>query len=354
MHAFETPGGWMNNRGWVAAAIAVIACASAIGSGSPALAAAPIGAVHASIGAGSVLTVTYPLNFLPASNDCLSAASGNQTMVSADGSQALVMQTDGNLVLYAVTPTSPASSTPAGDSPVGRTYTVAGSAKWASSTSGAGDKLCYQTDGNLVIYNSAGTVLWYTHTNGTLQHVAIPAALVFGNGSIKLTAQAGTTALPSYTGAFWSSSYTNWTNTALSILPAGTLLGPGQELRSPDRSHRLVYQTDGNLVLYNAAGTATWNTGTNGTSLGFVGLRALDTTSPGAFYGVGYQFAIYPFNTQATTTWVGGGNSTWNTNGNNADLTAAATLELQNDGNLVLYVANSTKQAIWASNTAGT
>jgi hypothetical protein len=344
----------MKRSGWAAAVITVIACTGALVTGLPAQAAPPIGSARALLSAGAVLTVTYPLNYLPSSSDCLKTSTGNQTMVSADGSQALVLQTDGNLALYSVAPTSPASAAPAGDSPVGRTYTVVGSTKWASGTTGSGNKLCYQTDGNLVIYNAAGAALWHTHTNGTLQSAAVPGALVFGSGSIKLTSPKGTTNLPSFTGTFWSSAYSNYSNTSPSSLPAGTLLGPGQELRSPDRTHRLVYQADGNLVLYNAAGTATWYTGTNGTSLGFVGVRALDTTSAGAFYGIGYQFAMYPLNTQASTVWTAGGNSNWNTNGNNADLTAAATLDLQNDGNLVLHIASPTVQAIWSTNTPGT
>lgn len=41
-------------------------------------------------------------------------------------------------------------------------------------------------------------------------------------------------------------------------------LNPGDALFSEDESHRLIYQGDGNLVLYDSAGAALWSTGTNG------------------------------------------------------------------------------------------
>jgi len=53
----------------------------------------------------------------------------------------LIMQADGNLVLY-----------------------YGGRAVWASRTSGAGNRLTMQADGNLVLYSAAGKALWNTRT----------------------------------------------------------------------------------------------------------------------------------------------------------------------------------------------
>jgi hypothetical protein len=65
----------------------------------------------------------------------------NQSEWSSNGSYRLIMQGDGNLVLYG----------PSG-------------ALWASSTSGAGNWAVMQGDGNLVVYNSASHPLWATGT----------------------------------------------------------------------------------------------------------------------------------------------------------------------------------------------
>lgn len=72
-------------------------------------------------------------------------------------------------------------------------------------------------------------------------------------------------------------------------------LAAGQALLSADARFRLTLEHDGNLVLYDASGTAFWSTGTGGSG--------------------------------------------------------ASHLEMQNDGNLVLYTA--TDQYVWASNTDG-
>ena len=78
--------------------------------------------------------------------DTLSAGqqiNANQYMLSADVRFALLLQTDGNLVLYG------------------------SNAIWNSGTSGSGaTRLVMQTDGNLVLYN-VNTPVWFTATGGT-------------------------------------------------------------------------------------------------------------------------------------------------------------------------------------------
>ena len=78
-------------------------------------------------------------------NDARLAAAGDQFLRSADGRYRLVMQHDGNLVLYG---------------PSGR-------ALWASNTAGrAADHLRMQGDGNLVVYGPGDSPVWASNTAG--------------------------------------------------------------------------------------------------------------------------------------------------------------------------------------------
>src|SRR6185369_9161788 len=59
------------------------------------------------------------------------------------------------------------------------------------------------------------------------------------------------------------------TNSAPTTLRTGGRLLPGEFLASSDNRYRLVYQSDGNLVLYDmTTGAARWSTGTGATSAG--------------------------------------------------------------------------------------
>ncbi|MBK7860942.1 MAG: peptidoglycan DD-metalloendopeptidase family protein [Archangiaceae bacterium] len=69
----------------------------------------------------------------------------NQALTSCDGRFTLVMQGDGNLVIY----------------------WAGHGALWSSKTPGSGGALlAMQGDGNLVIYRANGTAVWHTHTFG--------------------------------------------------------------------------------------------------------------------------------------------------------------------------------------------
>lgn len=71
---------------------------------------------------------------------------GDEAFYSCDGRFALVMQTDGNLVLYEVGTLN---------------------ALWNAGTQGnSGAAMVMQTDGNLVVYNAWGTAIWDSHTSG--------------------------------------------------------------------------------------------------------------------------------------------------------------------------------------------
>jgi hypothetical protein len=113
--------------------------------------------------------------------------------------------------------------------------------------------------------------------------------------------------------------------TASELRPGDVLL-PNQYLTSADGRFTLIYQGDGNLVLYLNMTTPLWNSGTAGTSPG-------RTIMQGDGNLVVYDASWQPV---------------WSSNTFN---NPGAWLVLQNDGNLVVYSAAN--QPLWASQTAG-
>jgi hypothetical protein len=95
------------------------------------------------------------------------------------------------------------------------------------------------------------------------------------------------------------------------VLQAGSRLAAGQSLVSPNARYRLLYQTDGNLVLYDdVERTPAWASHTGATPPGSTWLQ-----------GDG-NLVIY--DGQGVVRWASG-------------TTGASRLVVQNDGNLVLY-----------------
>jgi hypothetical protein len=100
----------------------------------------------------------------------------NQSLVSCNNEYTLIMQGDGNLVLYQNGTALWASNTAgsAADEAIMQgdgnfvLYTSSGTPLWASGTAGnAGAYLDVQNDGNVVIYSSSGSALWSTGTAGS-------------------------------------------------------------------------------------------------------------------------------------------------------------------------------------------
>jgi hypothetical protein len=96
-----------------------------------------------------------------------------QRLITTDRGRILVLQNDGNLVLYTPYRVAWASNTAGSGAnrmimqPDGNLvlYTQAGRAVWASNTAGRGaSDVLLQTDSNLVIYGSTST--WSTNTAG--------------------------------------------------------------------------------------------------------------------------------------------------------------------------------------------
>ncbi|MFD8479385.1 hypothetical protein [Kitasatospora sp. NPDC059673] len=226
-----------------------------------------------------------------------------QSMIS--GESELVMQQDGNLVLYL-------------DGDNGHR----GPVLWASGTYGNPGAYAYmQPDGNLVIYRQgggpdSGGALWST---GTWGHPGSNAALL--NGWLGVSGA----------NLYWYS-HTGpgpFAGTLKDTLgPDRTTLASGTWLES--NSVWLIMQTDGNLVLYRKRdGAALWSTGT----YGHPETDAFLSDRPS--YG-----AVWLSDIHTGTTWslpVAG--------------QAGNYAKLQDDGNFVLYSSDGT--ARWSTGTWG-
>jgi hypothetical protein len=187
-----------------------------------------------------------------------------QRLVSPSGQYTLTVQTDGNLVL-------------SGN----------GCALWASNTAGSGtaDHLTMQTDGNLVLYTASGAAVWSSKTSGsgpadhaTLQDDAnfvvytaggtAPWASGGGNGDV--LCQGGNLVAGQYlhseNGKYRLAVQSDG-NVVLTRVSDNTALWTTNTAGS-GATDRLTLQTDGNLVLYNTAGTALWSSKTSGAGAG--------------------------------------------------------------------------------------
>jgi len=112
---------------------------------------------------------------------------------------------------------------------------------------------------------------------------------------------------------------------------AAATLNPGDKLTSKDGQHTAVMQTDGNFVIYNGSGGATWALQTVNVPWSGPGRKAVMQTDG--------NFVIYNPD----------GSAAWATASNNSN--SPSKIVMQNDGNLVVY--DSTGAAKWQSGTAG-
>jgi hypothetical protein len=218
---------------------------------------------------------------LPAASDSNLLPNGSlqpgEAIFSPDGRFSLAMQGDGNLVLSA---------------PWG--------AIWSTNTSGqTGSYATMQSDGNFVVYNGSRSV-WDSGTWGKpgayLQLQNDGNMVIYQNGA-----------------ALWSTN-TWWAGTVpaasdSNLIPNQTLQ-PNVCIFSPNNRFKLKMQTDGNLVLYAPWG-AIWSTNTCGQT----GSHAIMQTDG--------NFVVY-----------NGGRSVWDSGTWGR---VGAYLQLQNDGNMVIY-----------------
>ena len=183
-----------------------------------------------------------PSNLVPAANFSAGPSTlgvgeslyANQFLVSPNGWYKVIMQTDGNLVVYskALKPV------------------------WNTLTYGKGQsRFIYQADGNLVIYDALGRATWNSNT----QNQARIASLNF------------TQYIPDTYSRGDKDEFTwvpapNFDAQASSVSSSGSgfALYPGESLTSANLWYRLLMQRDGSLVVYNKANFPVWSTQTGG------------------------------------------------------------------------------------------
>jgi hypothetical protein len=190
-------------------------------------------------------------------------------------------------------------------------------------------ELVMQTDGNLVVYNDTGAAVW---ASGTAGHPGANA-LMRGDGNFVIfadqaqtqslwstgtTAAGGTQSTFNTDGTFTvrnSGGGVVWSTT--DTFTAGMTLQPGEQYLAAFGRYEFAMQGDGNLVEYNGARTPIWASNTSG--------------HPGAFATVQTDgnFVVYSDQSRSHALWATG------TNGS-----GATELLFQNDGNLVVYRAN--------------
>ncbi|MGB1242554.1 MAG: hypothetical protein ACPG49_08535 [Chitinophagales bacterium] len=117
----------------------------------------------------------------------------------------------------------------------------------------------------------------------------------------------------------------------MDILQSGQFLSPNQQLSSPNGVYSLIFQTDGNVVLYEnnkqaKTRQAKWNTGTSGTDANQLKMQADG------------NLVLYSGATPPKMLW---------SSRTNGKAGSQPFLKLQDDGNLVIYGV----QAFWSSNT---
>lgn len=216
----------------------------------------------------------------------------NQYLLSTDRRFALLLQADGNLVLYS------------------------GTAIWSSGTSGA-TRLVMQTDGNLVLYNG-NTPVWQSLTSGS------------GAAHLTIQSDGNLVVYNSSNGApkWWTGTGGRGGTTAYgsAVLPAGNQLNASGSdyLGSADLRYALLMQSDGSIVLYGPGYHVLWAVQTPGAT-------RLVMQADG-------NLVSYAVNTPLWFTGTGG--------------TAMAHLTVQNDGNAVVY-RDSDNAVLWQSATNG-
>lgn len=254
-------------------------------------------------------------------------------LVSADGRYELIMQADGNLVLYQ------------GSTPL-----------WSSGTAGDdGAALTMQTDGNLVIYQN-GVMKWNSQTAG------FPgASLQVQNDSNLVMYADGHPIWDRDRGWFGDELDQGWT------------LEPGAFLLSPDGQYKLIMQADGNLVQYQN-GKAIWSSGTAGDpgaslTMQTDGNLVIDQNGVVKWNSqtTGFSSVSLVMQSDANLVIYAASHPIWDRDrgwfGNELDggwtlqpgaflLSPGGQYELimQSDGNLVLYRGG---QALWSSGTGG-
>lgn len=239
----------------------------------------------------------------------------NESIVSANGKYKVMLESDGNVVLR----------------------DDMSKVLWATDTDDMNVNVFKaQKDGNLVAYLQNGTAVWASGTNGK----AADKATLFlqDDGSLILykeqeSVQSGNIMLYRFKDQIWAS------NTSGRVAPktienpflpessieAKSMIKLNQSKNSPNRIYKLLLSQEGNLVL-TKKGVKIWETNTGGK-----GVEVLKVEKDGN---------LVAYDSKGAKVWTSG-------TAQRGDRTTI--LALQDDGNLVLY--KNGKEPIWSSGT---
>ncbi|HEX3563918.1 MAG TPA: hypothetical protein VHU17_00985 [Acidimicrobiales bacterium] len=287
-----------------------------------------------------------------------------QSITSTNGLFQLVMQTDGNLVVYLVaqgdalwstgTQNNPGAVAAMQDDGNLVVYSEGGTALWASGTTAPNSTLALQNDGNLVIYgaNSAGQYpVWSSHTDNVRGYELTSGQLLqpgqylaSQNRQYVLEMSSGgnltISSIGQYICPMWSvpavttstsqtfppqpGAYLQLTSTGdLALWHPGQTSGSSLWDAGTSGGETAVLQNDGDLVVNSSSGATLWSSGTSSNRGGY--LCAGSTLSGGQ--------QLEPWNDTDTS---------------NVFPQSGSSLSMQADCNLVLYNAGT---VVWASNT---
>lgn len=276
------------------------------------------------------------------------ALNSGRGMRSGDGRYIARMQTDGNFVVY------DRSQSP-------------GKALWNSGTNGTGaDRIVMQGDGNLVVY-AGPTAQWDSRT-----HPASAARLAMQNDGNLVVYSRGGIALWSSKGgktpntqnalfagstlranrALWSKStrYVARVQTDGNFVIYDRSQKPAKSIWNSRTAgtgiNRITVQGDGNVVAYDG-GTAKWSTGTRGTNVRFImqddGALVLYSRGGLPLWSSKGGKTGFAEHTLPRGTTLSRGKGLWSSDGRFFAV-------MQSDGNFVVYGPNGAK---WASGTNG-
>ncbi len=289
------------------------------------------------------------------------AMTTNQRLISADGSTVMILQADGNLVVYerfadtgeiSKVRWSSGTSGSGGNRLVaqgdGNLVLYAGDkAVWASNTVGKGAvRLVVQNDGNAVLYPAAGgAAAWSSGTvdrtsldigelkaYGYETPVAVAPPVATASGPAATTPGGVTTAAPNVAAPVAPATI-QAPPAGLNLLGGSTVNGvlrANDALLSANGRWLTVFQGDGNLVMYDMLGgmKATWASNTAGKAAGGFAVMQGDG-----------NLVVYAADNSPK--WYSG------TNGGGANRNF--TLAMQDDGNLVVYDTQQGGEALWSS-----
>jgi hypothetical protein len=183
-----------------------------------------------------------------------------------------------------------------------------GAQLWGAGHNGFAEKVCFQVDGNLVVYDASGWPLFASNTDGTGANTlkVDSGGIAISNGTTDYfrtaTQITNTTSLSNG----WvrtanavgivlktGDAHLMWKDGALKLYDSQRTLK--WESTSGGTGAWLTHQGDGNLVIYNASGSPVWATGTNLSN--YAGTLTLDSCT------------LQLLNASGTVKWSQGG--TW-------------------------------------------